>query len=123
RRKRRGAAPEQSIPVKKQTVQHLEKLRQQSGKSSVAEVLEEALEVYARLRTLKDRAAYERLTPRLRQALGLIAQGRSNKEIAHQLKISAKTVEFDRARLLRRLGVDGSAGLVRYAIRVGVILP
>jgi DNA-binding CsgD family transcriptional regulator len=105
-----------------QTILRLEQLRQQTGKQTIAEVVAEAAELYARLRTPRE-IAYERLTPRHREVLRLVAEGISTKAIAARLKISVKTVEFHRTRLMRKLGVRGIAGLVRYAIRCGVILP
>jgi DNA-binding NarL/FixJ family response regulator len=105
-----------------QTVLRLEKLRQQTGKQSIAEVVAEAMELYARLRVSGEPAS-ERLTPRLREVLRLVAEGISTKGIASRLKISLKTAEFHRSRLMKKLGVRGIAGLVRYAIRMGMILP
>lgn len=61
------------------------------------------------------------LTPRQREVLNLIAQGLSTKEIARQLGISAKTVETHRTQLMARLDIHEVAGLVRYAIKAGVI--
>jgi RNA polymerase sigma factor (sigma-70 family) len=65
----------------------------------------------------------ERLTPRQREILQLIAEGSSTKEIAQRLNISAKTVEMHRAQLMERLGIHEVAGLVRYAIRIGLVTP
>ena len=104
-------------------MRRLEKLRQQLRKASLADVIEEAIEVYSRLRRSADIAAYQGLTPRLREVLSLIGEGRSTKEIAYRLKISLKTVEFHRGRLMGKLKIHGVAGLVRYAIRVGAVLP
>ena len=53
--------------------------------------------------------------------MSLIAQGYSNKEIAGRLKLSVKTVETHRAQLMDRLDIHDVAGLVRFAIRVGLI--
>lgn len=66
---------------------------------------------------------FELLTPRQRQVLQLIAEGRSSKEVADELGLSVKTVESHRAQLMRRLGVDSVAGLVRAAIRLGISDP
>ncbi|MCA9996578.1 MAG: response regulator transcription factor [Anaerolineales bacterium] len=63
----------------------------------------------------------ERLTPRQREILQLIAEGQTVKEIAAQLNISAKTVETHRARLMRRLDIYDVPGLVHYAIRMGLV--
>jgi DNA-binding CsgD family transcriptional regulator len=62
----------------------------------------------------------EKLTPRQREVLELIAEGRSTKEIALTLKISVKTAESHRAQLMERLDIRHVAGLVRYAIRSGI---
>jgi DNA-binding NarL/FixJ family response regulator len=61
------------------------------------------------------------LSPRQREVLRLIAEGRTTKQIAHVLEISVKTVETHRAQLMERLGIHDVAGLVRYAIIVGLI--
>ncbi len=61
------------------------------------------------------------LTPRQREVLKLIAEGKSTKEIALALKISVKTVETHRMLLTDRLDIHHTAGLVRYAIKSGLI--
>lgn len=61
------------------------------------------------------------LTPRQREILALIAAGLSTKEIAFRLQVSGKTVDTHRAQLMERLGIHDIAGLVRYAIRTGLI--
>jgi len=63
------------------------------------------------------------LTPRQRETLQLIAEGHSTKEIAHRLGLSVKTVETHRSQIMARLGVGDVAGLVRYAIQVGLVPP
>jgi DNA-binding NarL/FixJ family response regulator len=63
----------------------------------------------------------ERLTPRQREILQLIAEGRTTPEIAHLLQVSVKTVDTHRTQLMDRLDIHDIAGLVRYAIRVGLI--
>lgn len=65
----------------------------------------------------------ERLTPRQREVLQLIAEGQTTKEIAHTLGLSVKTVESYRAQLKERLDIRDVAGLVRYAIRTGLVSP
>lgn len=62
-----------------------------------------------------------RLTPRQRQVLQLIAEGNSRKQIAQKLKLSAKTVDTFRAQLMEELGIHTVAGLVRFAISEGLI--
>jgi two-component system, NarL family, response regulator NreC len=60
------------------------------------------------------------LSVRERQVLQLIAEGTSTKDMAAQLGISAKTVESHRSKLMRKLDIHDTAGLVRYAIRRGL---
>jgi len=62
-----------------------------------------------------------RLTPRQREILTLIAEGHSTKDIARRLNISVKTVESHRAQLMERLDIHDVAGLVRYAIKKGLV--
>jgi DNA-binding NarL/FixJ family response regulator len=64
---------------------------------------------------------FERLTTRQREVLKLIAEGNSTKQIALALKISVKTVEAHRMLLTDRLDIRHTAGLVRYAIKAGLI--
>ncbi len=66
-------------------------------------------------------AALPALTPRQRTILKLMAEGRRTREVASDLRVSIKTVETHRAHLIRRLGVAHTAGLVRAAIRMGLI--
>jgi DNA-binding NarL/FixJ family response regulator len=61
------------------------------------------------------------LTARQREVLRLIAEGFTTKEIAQQLNLSAKTVDAHRTQLMRELNIHEIAGLVRYAIRIGLI--
>lgn len=63
----------------------------------------------------------EPLSPRERHVLQLIGEGKSTKEIASMLHISAKTVESHRARLMQKLDIHDVAHLVRYAIRRGLV--
>lgn len=63
------------------------------------------------------------LTPRQREVLQLVAEGSSSNEIAAILGISEKTVERHRANLMDRLNIHDIPGLVRYAIRAGMISP
>ena len=68
-----------------------------------------------------EQTASDNLTPRQRQVLQLIAEGHSTKEIAHRLNLSVKTVETHRAQLMERLQIREIAGLVKYAIRHGLV--
>jgi len=61
------------------------------------------------------------LTPREREVLQLVAEGRSTKEVAGILGVSVKTAETHRTRLMTKLDIHHTAGLVHYAIRRGLI--
>lgn len=65
--------------------------------------------------------SFAELTTRQQEVLKLIAQGQSTKDIALTLDISAKTVEAHRAQLMARLDIHDVAGLVRYAIKMGLV--
>jgi DNA-binding NarL/FixJ family response regulator len=67
--------------------------------------------------------APELLTARQREVLRLVASGKSTKEIAFLLNLSVKTVETHRAQIMDRLGIRDVAGLVRYALRTGLVPP
>ena len=62
------------------------------------------------------------ITTRQREILQLIAEGKTTREIAERLFISIKTVETHRAQLMQRLDIHDIAGLVRYAIRIGLLI-
>ncbi|WP_424990909.1 LuxR C-terminal-related transcriptional regulator [Fluviibacterium sp. S390] len=72
---------------------------------------------------LEDRAAPSPLTDRERQTLNLIVAGRSNKEMAQILGISAKTVDRHRTSLMQKLDVHSVAQLIAFALREGLIDP
>jgi DNA-binding NarL/FixJ family response regulator len=61
------------------------------------------------------------LTARQREVLKLVAGGKSTKEIAFDLSLSVKTVETHRAQIMERLGIRDVAGLVRYALKTGLV--
>jgi RNA polymerase sigma factor (sigma-70 family) len=63
----------------------------------------------------------ERLSPREREILQLVAEGKTSQEIAERLSISPKTVDTYRSRLMHKIGVEDMAGLVKFAIQHGVI--
>jgi len=64
-----------------------------------------------------------RLTPRQREVLQLVAEGRSAKEVANILHISPRTAEFHKYRLMEQLAVTTNAELVQYAMRYGLVAP
>jgi DNA-binding NarL/FixJ family response regulator len=61
------------------------------------------------------------LTSRQREILQLVAEGKSTKEVAQLLNLSVKTVETHRAQIMDRLDIHDLAGLVRYAVRTGIV--
>jgi len=74
------------------------------------------------LQGIADRKSpFEQLTGRQREILQLIAEGQNTKEIAEILKVSPKTVEYHRMKLMAGLDVHDVPGLVRFALRVGLI--
>jgi DNA-binding NarL/FixJ family response regulator len=70
-----------------------------------------------------DPGPLERLTPRQREVLQLVAEGHSSKEIAKRLGIGARTVELYRSQLMDALDIHDVAGLTRFAIRTGLVSP
>lgn len=74
------------------------------------------------LRGIADRKSpLEQLTDRQREVLQLIAEGQNTKEIGEILKVSPKTVEYHRMKLMHCLNVHDIPGLVRFALRVGLL--
>ena len=93
------------------------------GKSFFSSAIRQLLsEDYVRV--LKQRGmvdTYELLTTREREILQLLAEGKTNKEVAGELNISPYTVETHRAHILEKLNLHNSAELVLYAVRKGII--
>ena len=76
------------------------------------------------MRTLERTGAedsYELLSPREREILQLVAEGKSSKEIANLLNLSVHTVETHRARVMQKLNLRGIPELTLYAVRKGII--
>ena len=69
------------------------------------------------------RRPLDKLSPRQVEVLRLVAQGHPTREIARRLELSVKTIETHRAETMKRLGIHDVAGLVRYAVRVGLVSP
>jgi DNA-binding NarL/FixJ family response regulator len=78
---------------------------------------------YAKPARLASRRRKEMLTRRQQEILKLLVQGFTNKQIAGQLRISVKTVDAHRASIMTRLNIHNLAGLVKYAIRIGLTSP
>jgi DNA-binding NarL/FixJ family response regulator len=76
---------------------------------------------FRKLDPLMDGGPLEALSPREREILQLVAEGKTSQQIAERLSISPKTVDTYRSRLMQKIRVDDLAGLVRFAIQHGVI--
>jgi DNA-binding NarL/FixJ family response regulator len=72
-------------------------------------------------RLRSDELAPSPLTPRQREVLQLIAEGQSTKDIARRLDLSVKTVDTHRSQLMKQLDIHEVTGLVRYAMRAGLV--
>lgn len=80
------------------------------------------LEDYMRkLQRTGGESSYDLLTPREREVLQLIAEGKSNKEVAEMLNLSVYTVETHRGNLMEKLNLKGIPELILYAVRKGII--
>ncbi|MBS3734880.1 MAG: response regulator transcription factor [Phycisphaerae bacterium] len=64
---------------------------------------------------------YEKLTTRERQVLHLIAEGKTNRQIAEELKLALKTIDTHRSHLMRKLDIHDQTNLVKFAIRRGLV--
>lgn len=84
-------------------------------------VMEQVMESMVRDRKTP-RTGIACLTPREREVLRLIAEGLSGKQIATTLGVSAKTIETHRSRIMEKLEIHKVSGLVRYAIREGLLV-
>ena len=76
------------------------------------------------VRTLRARGladSYELLTSREKEVLQLLAEGRTNKEVAITLELGLSTVETHRANLMQKLNLHNTAEIVLYAVRKGII--
>jgi len=72
---------------------------------------------------LSVRRPLEKLTPRQMEVLRLMAAGLTTPEIARHLNLSTKTIETHRGEIMKRVGIHDLVGLVRYAVRVGLVSP
>ena len=84
-----------------------------SGKTFISAVLKEP----------QEDGTFDKLTPREKQVLTMIAEGKSNKEIAALLNLSVNTVAVHRANLMDALNIHKAAELVLYAVRKGLVTP
>jgi DNA-binding NarL/FixJ family response regulator len=86
-------------------------------------VTKQILDDYLKNSKAGEDANHKDITARELELLGLIAEGKTNKEIANLLKISIHTVQTHRLNLMKKLDIHDSVQLVRYAIRRGLIIP
>ena len=93
------------------------------SKTNVAQELARVLDEVAGRATGPTALDVDPLTPRQRSLVRLVAEGRTTKEAAAALGITRKTAEAHRTGAMQRLGVHDTAGLVRYAVRKGLIRP
>jgi DNA-binding NarL/FixJ family response regulator len=85
------------------------------------EVSKKVMTSYIQLIESRHQPQSDPLTPRQREILRLIAEGQSTKTVARTLEISTKTVETHRSQIMERLSIHDIPGLVRYAMRTGLI--
>jgi DNA-binding CsgD family transcriptional regulator len=80
------------------------------------------LEDYVRqIRDKQVEDSYELLTPREREILQLLAEGKTNKDVANILHLSIHTVDTHRGNILQKLNLHGVPELILYAVRKGII--
>lgn len=110
--------------LKKSAVAELEAALRavQSGKNYLSPALAQRI-VVPQPSDEPSKSPLERLTSRQREILQLIAESRTTKEIAAELGVSAKTVEFHRAELMKRLSLRDIPALVRFAMQSGLVQP
>jgi two-component system, NarL family, response regulator NreC len=88
-----------------------------------SEITDIVVKDYIATSSSEESSAFYLLSPRERECLQLIAEGKTTNQIAEDLHISIKTVETHRAQLMAKLGVKGVAELTKYAIREGLTTP
>ncbi len=95
----------------------IQKIRK--GKIYVSQTLASEMPRKPGKRRVGDISPDERLTPREKEVLKLLSEGKSNREMAGLLSLSVRTVEFHRSTLMKRLGIQGAAKLTKYALQRG----
>jgi DNA-binding NarL/FixJ family response regulator len=89
--------------------------------AGVAETLLKSYLSNSRKTTVNSSVPDSALSAREREVIQLLAEGKSNKEVASDLGISTRTAEAHRAEIMRKIQVNSLAGLIRYAIRNGIV--
>ena len=94
-----------------------------SGKSFFSPAVSKVLldDYMRKLQRLGGEDAYDLLTPREREILQLVVEGKSNKDVANMLNLSVYTVETHRSNIMEKLNLKGVPELVLYAVRKGII--
>jgi DNA-binding NarL/FixJ family response regulator len=91
------------------------------GQMYVAPSFEHGILEAARLTVGRNGRSSVQLTERQKEVVHLMAEGRGNKEIATTLRVSVKTVEFHRGRIMSKLGVHTVAEVIRWAVQAGLV--
>jgi DNA-binding NarL/FixJ family response regulator len=91
------------------------------GRIYVSKAIAETVEQALSSRSNTYRSPLDKLTPRQREVLQLLAEGLQAKEIAVRLKLSPRTVEFHKYRIMDELGLRTAAEIARYAARHGIV--
>jgi DNA-binding NarL/FixJ family response regulator len=110
--------------LKKAAIAELELALQRVMRKEVylsQEIFERLPQDFATRDLARQKSPLEQLTPRQREILQLIAEGQNTKQIAELLKVSPKTVEYHRMKLMTALNVYDVPGLVRFALRMGLV--
>ncbi len=118
-RKKKGGIQTGQVEKTLQRVVHKEfDIHDRHQKTSAPPVMEFSSSEFA-----KQKNVLEQLTNRQREILRLVAESQNTKQIAGILKVSSKTVEYHRRKLMAALNVHDVPGLVRFALRAGLISP
>ncbi len=88
-----------------------------------SEIADIVVKDYLSSTTSGESSAFSRLSPREREVLQLLAEGKTSNQIAESLHVSIKTVETHRSQLMAKLNVKNIATLTKYAIREGITMP
>jgi len=92
-----------------------------AGQQYVTPLIAEELMEFNKYRGYEQRDGLNRLTPRQREVLQLLAEGRSAKEIAAVLNVSSRTVEFHKYQMMEELGAKTAAELIRFAVKHRIV--
>jgi DNA-binding NarL/FixJ family response regulator len=102
-------------------IKEIQKNKIYISSSFSSEVISKLVQHRSKERDKRQRSVFKDLSPREREVLKLIAEGNQNKKVARKLGISVRTVEHHRLSIMRKLNVSNTAGLVKYAIKAGLV--